>query len=474
MRWLTPILILFLASCQERDPWAKDPSVPATVSFTDHIRPLLARKLLTEPSPKPEITALLRKDLPLLRTLTNSKNPSQSPLWITLTEELPDPILSSEQALLWRWIRQGAPLEPHWAYLPVPLPTTPPLIEDNEPISQLQALQHIAILVNREATPEELNNINTNQPTRSEFLDQLLNSPEFIQFLPRQLLNWSQLTIPSDDLAFTPYLRWLDNQVTQPDFSLATFFTEALAGDLIPEAGQEGQLATAWLRATSAQAQHALASHLTQTFLALPPETQAHPDSLWPKAVSTLKNIFPDLPPPTNGHVVLPPLIRLQTPAQIKAIEEANKRVSELRSRLSETTQTTSPTFSAWLKKEARLLNLPDTTAIFSFDTNPPVNQLPAAIAKVISAPESFQLGTSGTALPSPAAFTGLTLSSSQPFTLSFFLFLPSVPKQPSPILSAGPFGFELNLSQEGIEILLARGSHHNALNASTTSTLLP
>jgi mono/diheme cytochrome c family protein len=189
--------------------------------------------------------------------------------------------LTDEQVdLLKRWIAQGAPYEPHWAFVPVAKPDIPELaVPPNEP----QALHPIDRIVRSKLEKQGIKpqpeadkttlirratfDITGLPPTPAEvaafvadtapdayekLLDRLLASPRYGE---RMAADWMDLARYSDSYGFQvdreramwPWRDWVISAFNK-NLPWDQFTTWQLAGDLLPNATDEQILATAFNR----------------------------------------------------------------------------------------------------------------------------------------------------------------------------------------------------------------------------------
>ncbi|MFN9720998.1 MAG: DUF1549 domain-containing protein, partial [Planctomycetota bacterium] len=172
------------------------------------------------------------------------------------------------------WIQQGAVWGRHWSFEPIrrpPLPTT-----DRSPIDALveQSLTEKGLSLQKPASPHQLvrrlsldltglpptvdrADVFAANPTEAEYeklIDELLASPKFGEHWARL---WMDLARYADtkgyekDLGRTmwPYRDWLIRSINA-DMPLDQMTIEQLAGDLLPAATQDQQIATAFHRNT--------------------------------------------------------------------------------------------------------------------------------------------------------------------------------------------------------------------------------
>ncbi|GHC56821.1 DUF1553 domain-containing protein [Roseibacillus persicicus] len=471
MRWLFLLSLLCLTSCREKDPWAGDPSVPQTISFNQHIRPLLTRECLQCHGAE-RADGGLRLDRPSgVASVTSDNSPKKSRLWEKIVENHPVALPNSEQAILWRWIKQGTPTEGHWAALPLTDPSTsliPPSLKPGEPVTDSELAFLARSLFGREATAAEMAYCKQHQPARGDLIDSMMRHRDFGQNFGTRLLLLSGASPVSPKGPFAPYLRWLETQISNPSFSLNDFFTDSLAGDLISEAGQQGTIATAWVRLPHRAGLDSLAARVAHGLLAIDLTRPDSPNDLWANASETLPLFLPDFPPAARGEIANPPFLPVHTPIQREALKEALTKEPDAWAATETAPETATANFAAWFAEETPAVEIPDLAVAFAFDEAEPGDHSPAPVAR-LRAPFALAEGVQGMGLAAPAVFEGLPLASAQAFLLSFFLKLSHLPEHPTALFSAqteqgAPVGFRLDISTRGLEIALLKGSATNCL----------
>ena len=479
MRWLPLFLLLPLTSCREKDPWAGDPNVPEQISFNQHIRPLLTRDCLSCHSEN-NTQGGLRLDLSSgVASVTVQNSPKKSLLWEKIIANHPTTLPERDQAILWRWIKQGTPTEGHWASLPISKPSSsqlPPSLSQTEPVSEEEFIFLAHTLFGRKPTPAELTYNQNHQPTRANLIESMLQQKSFTTYFKTRLLLLSGTNSAPSKGPFAPYLRWLDNEVSNPDFALDNFFRESLAGDLIPEAGQQGAIATAWTRLPHRSGIQSLSERVAKSLLAIDLNNPVSSDTLWPSASETLPHFLPDFPPASKGEIATPPFLPLHTPQQLKGLQKAEEAEPAAWELAESIPDSATVAFAQWLAQEETAVSIPDLSAAFSFDEANPLDLSPLPIA-LLKAPITLAEGIQGTALAPPAEFEGLPLSSDRAFTLSFFLKLSHLPTAETSLFTAtsqqgAPTGFRLNIAPDNLTIALLHGSAANSLIAK--AQLLP
>ena len=274
-------------------------SIPAKVTYNFHVRPILSDKCFKCHGPdKNQLKANLRLDnaesayAPLTETpgafaIVPGK-PEASEVMKRITSkdtsyQMPTPeshlgvLTEQEIAIIETWIRQGAVYEKHWAFLQPVKSALPEVKEKNWVRNEIdyfvldkmteKGLQH-----NPEATPEyllkraalDLTGLPPDEATMDAFLsnpspdayekllDQLLETPQYGE---KMALQWLDIARYSDSYGYQddnirtqwPYRDWVIHAYNT-NMPYDQFLTWQLAGDLLPQAGKEQILATAFLR----------------------------------------------------------------------------------------------------------------------------------------------------------------------------------------------------------------------------------
>jgi len=183
----------------------------------------------------------------------------------------------AQKQLLDRWIAEGAPYEPHWAFTPPVRPTTPPVQRADWPRNEIDRFVLAKIeaaglspapeadratlirrlhadLVGLPPTPEEVDAFVADpDPQAYEALvDRLLASPHYGE---RMALPWLDAARYADSNGFqqdgdTWQWIWRDWVVKalNTDMPFDQFSIEQLAGDLLPDATQDQKIASAFNR----------------------------------------------------------------------------------------------------------------------------------------------------------------------------------------------------------------------------------
>lgn len=278
---------------------AAEGDLPDKISYNFHVRPILSDKCFACHGPdKNQLKAGLRLDLPerAYAPLRETKGafaivpgqPDASELLRRVRSKDPDyqmptpashlgALSDREVRILEKWIAQGAEYEKHWAFLP-PVKTPLPAVKDPEwPKNEidyftLAKMAEKGLTHNEEAGREyllkrvslDLTGLPPTPAEREAFLadnsagayekavDRLLAMPQYGE---KMALYWMDVARYSDSYGYQddnirsqwPYRDWVIYAFNR-NMPYDTFVTWQLAGDLLPNATQEQQLATAFLR----------------------------------------------------------------------------------------------------------------------------------------------------------------------------------------------------------------------------------
>ncbi|WP_416441026.1 PSD1 and planctomycete cytochrome C domain-containing protein [Phnomibacter sp. MR] len=287
--------LLLLHSCTQQS----QENLPEAISYNFHIRPLLSDKCFKCHGPDTaKLEAGLRLDIAsaAYAPLKESKGkfaivpgkPELSELILRIrstdsTEMMPPPdahlgmMSKAEVALFEKWIAQGAKYEPHWAFV-APVKKTPPTVKDEEwnkqPIDQFvaaamtkQGLDH-----NEEEEPAkllkrlsfdltglppsmaqmEVFEKDHSDATYEKMVNQMLASPQYGE---KMTLHWLDVGRYADSYGYQddnirtqwPWRDWVIHAFNQ-NMPYNQFITWQIAGDMLPNANKEMQLATAFFR----------------------------------------------------------------------------------------------------------------------------------------------------------------------------------------------------------------------------------
>ncbi|MCW1885345.1 DUF1553 domain-containing protein [Luteolibacter flavescens] len=212
-------------------------------------------------------------------------DPGRSVAWQRINSDDPDEVMppvksrlvltAEEKDVLKRWIAQGAKYEPHWAFQPlpdsVPVPATrdaawPQGEIDRFVLARLESeelapspaadplrwLRRVTLdLTGLPPTPEEIAAFREH-PDKAGAVDRLLASPRFGEHFAVPWLDAARYAdsygYQSDQLtAFWPWRDWVIRSLNA-NLPIDQFITWQVAGDLLPEATRDQQLATTFNR----------------------------------------------------------------------------------------------------------------------------------------------------------------------------------------------------------------------------------
>lgn len=269
--------------------------IPDTVSYNLHIRPILSENCFACHGPDANNReAGLRLDLetdafaalkehPERHALVPG-NPQASEAYLRVistdaTERMPPPSsnlsLSDQQVkLIEKWIRQGAAYEPHWAFVP-PVKAALPSDESgwakneidhfvlkamrergltpNPRADNLSLLRRVYLdIIGLPPPPEVLDRFARAEPDLDAVLDSLFAQSAFGE---KMAVHWMDLSRYADSHGYQddyyrtqwPWRDWVIHAFNQ-NMPYDRFVTWQLAGDLLPDAGKEQLLATAFNR----------------------------------------------------------------------------------------------------------------------------------------------------------------------------------------------------------------------------------
>lgn len=274
-------------------------SLPETVSYNFHIRPILSDKCFKCHGPDAnKREAQLRLDIadsayaPLKETkgafaLVPGK-PEESELYKRVSTadssyQMPPPdahlgmLTEHEIALIRKWIRQGAKYERHWAFIapqkhPLPKVSDKHWVKNEIDYFVLSKLDEKDLSPNEEADKERLlkrvsldiTGLPPSLQLMDKFLDdktgqayekivdQLLNTPQYGE---RMAVHWLDVARYADSYGYQddnirtqwPWRDWVIHAFNK-NMPYDQFLTWQIAGDLLPHASKEQILATAFFR----------------------------------------------------------------------------------------------------------------------------------------------------------------------------------------------------------------------------------
>ena len=288
-------LVLFTACNHSSDETV---SLPDKVDFNFHVKPILSDRCFFCHGPdknKQEAGLALHEPESAYAALKNSPGhfaivphkPGKSELVNRILSQDPEyqmPPPSSnlsltdyEKQILIKWIKQGAAYKPHWSFIPVKSPKLPKNRDESwatNPIDVFvkQKLEQEQIAPSPEADPatlirrlsfdlrglspaiEEVGAFlaNSEPDAYSKLVDRFLADPAYGE---RMAAHWLDVARYADSDGylddkhrdFSPWRDWVINAFNR-NLSYQDFVTQQLAGDLLPDAGKEALLATAFNR----------------------------------------------------------------------------------------------------------------------------------------------------------------------------------------------------------------------------------
>ena len=272
-------------------------ALPDTISFNEHIRPIFVNNCFrchgSDPGSR---KAELRLDRPEFAFAPRANgqpvivkgNPGQSALVRRITSSDPDKVMPPpethktlgprEKALLERWIKDGAPYQPHWSLIKPERPALPEVRQGDRarnPIDRfvLARLEEEGLTPNPEAdrhtlvrrvtldltglppTPEEVEAfVRDESPKAYETLvDRLLARPSYGEHRARYWLDSVRYADThgyhfDNYRSIWPYRDWVIHafNANQP---FDQFTREQIAGDMLPRPTQDQLIATGYIRA---------------------------------------------------------------------------------------------------------------------------------------------------------------------------------------------------------------------------------
>lgn len=299
----TIMLLLFIAAlvitnCSESNH-DTDESMPRTVSYSFHIRPILSDKCFKCHGPDDKKReANLRLDIAdsAYAPLTETKGayaivpgkPMESELYKRVSSQdssfmMPPPaahlgmLTSFEVALVKQWITEGARYEKHWAFiapqqLPLPKPKDKDWARNEIDYFILDKLSTKGLVPNEEADKERLlKRVSldiTGLPPSIAFMDafladasanayekavdSLLSSPQYGE---KMAIHWLDVARYADSYGYQddnlrtqwPWRDWVISAFNR-NIPYNQFITWQIAGDMLPGATKEQRLATAFFR----------------------------------------------------------------------------------------------------------------------------------------------------------------------------------------------------------------------------------
>lgn len=300
--WLPYLLILLIglivALFYFKSSRNDEETIPETVDFNYHIRPILSDRCFKCHGPDAQAReANLRLDLessayaalkddPTKHVILKG-DPLKSELYLRVSATdtsilMPPPssnltLTPLEIKLIEKWIRQGAPYKKHWAFIPPVKPPVPEVKNENWPKNEidffiLHQMENKGLSPAEAASPELLlrrlnidllglppdieqqNSLLTDfsETEINKTIDQLLASPHFGE---KMAIPWLDLARYADSHGYQddgyrtmwPWRDWVIHAFNQ-NYPYDTFLTWQLAGDLLPNPTREQLLATGFNR----------------------------------------------------------------------------------------------------------------------------------------------------------------------------------------------------------------------------------
>jgi len=288
------VLVCVIAGCKNKSRRKKD-----TVSYNYDVRPILSDKCFACHGPdKNKQEAGLRLDIeanakaPLRETrgayaiMPGKPEASELIKRITSTDpsyQMPVPeshlgaLNNDEIDILTRWIRQGAHYERHWAFIPPEKTVLPEIdrkewakneidyftaekmqehgLDPNAEADKSTLLKRISLDLTGLLPTLEMQRAFEADQTATAYekaVDRLLASPQFGE---KMAIHWLDISRYADSYGYQdddirtqwPYRDWVIHAFNT-NMPYDRFLTWQLAGDLLPDAGKEQLLATAFLR----------------------------------------------------------------------------------------------------------------------------------------------------------------------------------------------------------------------------------
>ncbi|MDN3690632.1 PSD1 and planctomycete cytochrome C domain-containing protein [Cyclobacterium jeungdonense] len=274
----------------------REQPMPETISYNLHIRPILSENCFACHGPdanKRESGLRLDREEDAFSTLKEQPdrhalvpgNPDASEAYLRIlssdqNERMPPPSsnlsLSDNQIqLIEKWIGQGAEYEPHWAFVPPKKAMLPEVktkdwaqneldyfvleameeagLSPNEPADKLSLIRRAYFdVIGLPPNPESLDRMAKDELNLDGLLDSLFANPAYGE---KMAVHWMDLSRYADSHGYQddyyrtqwPWRDWVIHAFNQ-NLPYDRFITWQLAGDLLPGAGKEQLLATAFNR----------------------------------------------------------------------------------------------------------------------------------------------------------------------------------------------------------------------------------
>jgi len=261
-----------------------------TIGFNSHIRPILSDHCFTchgfdasarEADFRLDTAAGAFADRKSGAGLISGE-PEKSLIWKRITSTDPDEVMpppdhlltldDQEKKLIYQWIKEGAPYQEHWTFIPVEKPKVPDLAPHPIDALVLQKLKSLDLSFSPEAdkptlvrrlsfdlrglpaTPAEVENFRTDQSPDAweKLVERFLADPAFGE---RFAWPWLDAARYADTNGFQgdsertmwPWRDWVINAINR-NIPYDDFTVWQIAGDLLPDATHEQKLATGFLR----------------------------------------------------------------------------------------------------------------------------------------------------------------------------------------------------------------------------------
>jgi len=517
------------------------------ISYAREILPILSENCFFCHGPdKDNLEADLRLDIRALALQAKAwdpENPSNSAALVRIfsadrSEVMPPPkshrTLTDEQKnLVKQWVEQGAVYETHWAFVTppseIPVPETADKTWTNNPIDSfvLARLEKENIQPSPAATPErwlrrvtydltglpptqaEIDAFLANPSAREVVVDRLLASPRFGE---RMATPWLDVARYADsfgyqsdvDLNAWPYRDWVIKSFNE-NLPYDQFIIQQLAGDLLPDATRDQQLATAFNRihrktneggsVPEEFRQDGISDRvhtIGTAFMALTMEcARCHDHKYDPisakdyYAMAAFFNSIDEFGLIGWANGIAPqPTLQLPTPEQEKQLTSLQQQITLAENAYTSHLATAEPTFHAWLASADKTFPPSDLVGQYTFDgtgKSALVNSVkPAESAniggnKILPGKHGNAVRTNGDAtLSIPHA--GIR-HADQPFSLSFWVqpgedYPEAVVFANSTSADVPYSGYELLIEQGKLRWTIAREFPGNAASIATKKTI--
>lgn len=274
----------------------REKAIPDTISYNLHIRPILSENCFACHGPdanKREAGLRLDREEDAFSALKEQPdrhalvpgNPSDSEAYLRMLssdaqERMPPPasnlsLTDHQIKLIENWIRQGAEYEPHWAFVPPEKAKLPEVenegwaqneldyfvlaameeagLSPNPPADKLSLIRRFYFdVIGLPPSSESLKKLEKGEVNLDGLLDTLFSNPAYGE---KMAIHWMDLSRYADSHGYQddyyrtqwPWRDWVIHAFNQ-NLPYDRFITWQLAGDLLPDAGKEQLLATAFNR----------------------------------------------------------------------------------------------------------------------------------------------------------------------------------------------------------------------------------